>query len=738
MFSWREELVRIFRSKKLFFEIWISLIITILITITLLSGILYFNFERIVVKTIKQSNSEILEQISYVAQHLQEIINFSGVHTFHTPAVKKLIYKSDLNNFAIIQGIRQLEILKNTNNHIHSVYAYNGQRNYFYATSNYLSAPADAFFDQEIIEIIKKHSLSQGLEPIPRILKNGDDEQHLFSFVLHGFPTQNHGALVINVYAEWVQEMIESLGDNQAVFVVDNSGIVMSHPNPSFFLNNFSTVSYVSSVISDKNSRGYFIDEVNGIKSVVTYVPSDFFGWYFIRVVPYHLVIYDILLMKKWTIYIFLIILAVGIGVAFFHARGVYTPVENLVTKVSHTEVPKNSDEIKYLSDVFTTMEDKASELDELKDANKKALKHEIMISLLKGHFHQEKALRKNFEEFSISLSINANFQLALVKGLSLEQCNKVLQFFNSNSIYEIVEMDESISLLILQDFSQKEKDMLIYSLLKLNPDIIVLSSKVDKINNIATAYCEVSDIIKYQMFYPDCQVLDYRVIRDRKDDFIYPEELERDLLSALKSGSKQEAETIYEDIISYILEYKFDNIKFSIKKLFLSIQLLLKQLEAIGYSSNFEPAGAEVIESKFATSVNFDEINQIFYRLFEKIYKISNESSYRKNVFIIEKITEKIEKEYYNHNLSLQLLADDVKMSAPYVGRLFKSIKGLSVNQFINSVRINEAKKLLKQTSSPVKDIIGKVGFINESYFYTLFKKNEGMTPNQFRNKKN
>jgi two-component system response regulator YesN len=48
---------------------------------------------------------------------------------------------------------------------------------------------------------------------------------------------------------------------------------------------------------------------------------------------------------------------------------------------------------------------------------------------------------------------------------------------------------------------------------------------------------------------------------------------------------------------------------------------------------------------------------------------------------------------------------------------------------------RINESKKLLKTTNLPVYQIAERVGFNSSSHFIKIFKKNEEVTPLQFRN---
>ena len=55
-------------------------------------------------------------------------------------------------------------------------------------------------------------------------------------------------------------------------------------------------------------------------------------------------------------------------------------------------------------------------------------------------------------------------------------------------------------------------------------------------------------------------------------------------------------------------------------------------------------------------------------------------------------------------------------------------------MNDYINSVRLNEAKKMLTSTNKSVKDIASLAGYGNNTTFIRVFKKSEGITPSKYR----
>jgi two-component system response regulator YesN len=60
----------------------------------------------------------------------------------------------------------------------------------------------------------------------------------------------------------------------------------------------------------------------------------------------------------------------------------------------------------------------------------------------------------------------------------------------------------------------------------------------------------------------------------------------------------------------------------------------------------------------------------------------------------------------------------------------------GKTIIEKIIEVRNENACRILKSTDLPVIDIAGKCGYNNPSYFYTSFKKMNGITPTEYRKK--
>lgn len=89
----------------------------------------------------------------------------------------------------------------------------------------------------------------------------------------------------------------------------------------------------------------------------------------------------------------------------------------------------------------------------------------------------------------------------------------------------------------------------------------------------------------------------------------------------------------------------------------------------------------------------------------------------------------------YFYKSVSLQQLADIAALSPYYFSRVFTRETGMTPHKYLIATRMANAKFLLKTSQISVKEIAFRSGFSDESAFCTAFKKQEKVTPNEYRN---
>lgn len=90
---------------------------------------------------------------------------------------------------------------------------------------------------------------------------------------------------------------------------------------------------------------------------------------------------------------------------------------------------------------------------------------------------------------------------------------------------------------------------------------------------------------------------------------------------------------------------------------------------------------------------------------------------------------------EHYREKLKLQDVADQVYVSQWHLSKLLNRYKGQSFSDILNNIRIEKAKALLRDPSLRIGDIADMVGFLDMAHFSRVFKRQTGLSANEYRN---
>ena len=90
--------------------------------------------------------------------------------------------------------------------------------------------------------------------------------------------------------------------------------------------------------------------------------------------------------------------------------------------------------------------------------------------------------------------------------------------------------------------------------------------------------------------------------------------------------------------------------------------------------------------------------------------------------------------KNYYNTDIRVTALADNLHYSESYISHVFRKYNGNTIHQYIAQLRIGEAKILLTDTELTIQEIALTVGYNDANYFTNVFRRHAGMSPKQWR----
>lgn len=89
----------------------------------------------------------------------------------------------------------------------------------------------------------------------------------------------------------------------------------------------------------------------------------------------------------------------------------------------------------------------------------------------------------------------------------------------------------------------------------------------------------------------------------------------------------------------------------------------------------------------------------------------------------------------HYSEKVTLEDLSNITRLSTYYISNLIKSETGMSLNDNINNIRIEQSKKLLLEKNSSILEVAQSVGFHYQNHFAAVFKRYCGISPSDYRN---
>lgn len=92
---------------------------------------------------------------------------------------------------------------------------------------------------------------------------------------------------------------------------------------------------------------------------------------------------------------------------------------------------------------------------------------------------------------------------------------------------------------------------------------------------------------------------------------------------------------------------------------------------------------------------------------------------------------------ENYGMNLSLDALGKIAHLHPAYLSKIFKEVTDVNLSNYITDVRMQKAAELLEQTELRIHEVMEQVGYQKSQYFSKLFKDKYGVTPKEYRRKK-
>ncbi|MCY9657883.1 AraC family transcriptional regulator [Paenibacillus chondroitinus] len=769
-------------SKKYLARIYLWFASLILLVTAILSSVVYYNVQEKVFDNEYKNSRKLLAQTKYNMEYLDNMVRNLILSTYNNNDVRALMYLNDNETFDYMNVINKLKsAVVWSNSFVQSVYIYNNNKQNYYSTYGQFIHK-----DIELEKLLQAHGGSiQPLKPIVRNMDVSLDASHVqmekvLTYVMYELTDEQgrmDGAVILNIKLEWLFNNIKAINN-----------VEMEQLSKMFILSDDQQFMEVNEALSEEGTKlaallqekyptlrateNYFSIKLDGNKYLAAYITVDHTGWILFKTVPYDEAYVYLNKLRTSIIIITVIVLLATLLVLYQVSRGIYRPVEQLVAQLrsSHflgEEAAVSKDEFIFLQDVYKNSAAQLGQFHQEKISGQQRMKNRFLSKWILNSLSVSIA---DFEasclEHKLPFRQEHNFMICVLKfdnykhvtEKSFEEkellvfavMNIASEFLSQACHAEAVDLrNDHVAVILQSETSLDHLEPLILQLLKecqtylfqcYNLSITAaLSASVGDHTYATTAYQQALNVSMYRFIAGKMSVLTQGFIKQLGQipsmDRVL--ELENQLLEQVRNGNYRGSADKLAALLDEVKKLEYSDMTLSLLHAVNQFKYLVYDLN----KSRKEPVKVNtILMSKELLQI--ETIGEFQAKWMEVIEEITSDTEVEReriseDVVIALRIQEMIDERYADLNLGASEIATVIGISPAKVGKIFKAHKQMSIPDYMNRVRLERAVEWMENSQLNIQDIMRKVGFENESYFYKVFKAKFGTTPREFMAKR-
>ncbi|MCU6794433.1 AraC family transcriptional regulator [Paenibacillus sp. WQ 127069] len=580
------------------------------------------------------------------------------------------------------------------------------------------------------------------------------------------------GLMLVRIDEKLFQDALQRsvVYPGQTIAIVDKEGKTVTSSSVS------AIPSQLLERIQQKNVSEHKLNyNWNNRDYLVTTLTSTYTGWKYIDLIPVDELNAKSAGIGVITAVVLAIVLMIALVFTFLGTQWVYRPIANLMIHMKRDSAGSEADEdeIGYVKQTWLALKDETRQLQDQLSHQLPIIQESFVMQMLQGNYlyYAPSELGNLFERYG--LPQQAQFAIFIVtydsstpgKGKFSDQDRDLVIFAMKNIITDLVHANERVFLGITINLLNDQIAVLLWNHTKIDLELnsamtaewkVLVKGFVEETRSVLSDYLrlpvtaglgtvthEIRDLP--QVYHQAVSALYSRLVVggeqviDPENDFLkvsesfrYPIELEQHYEESLKQGDLEESKRMLDEFSNYVVSatHVTKVIQMSYTQL---LGTTIRTMYLLGIDLDSLYKGEEPYEylRKFQ---NMDDLNHWFLdKLITPIVTFVHNKTFVKHEHIIDKVTAFIQ-ENYHLDISQDQCAHSFGISRTHLSKLFKKFQHISFSDYVTQVRIERAKKLLRDTDIPVADISEKVGYLHTQNFIRVFKKNVGLTPGQFR----
>jgi AraC-like DNA-binding protein len=581
------------------------------------------------------------------------------------------------------------------------------------------------------------------------------------------FDVQKRGLAFAHIPVCSLAELLDETTDAKKVMVLDQNYQILVHPNAEMVGTTVWDAGYIprGTLKQFTGKSGQFHSDSRTGDVSVTYEKSDFNGWIYLSISDISAVTKESRSIGWFTAYVCLVLLALSLFTVYFGSRRMYSPIQNILASIRERlpelQAKKQTDFQligEHIDDLFRS---NTSMKHELQQSSEQIRKY-FMTKLYQGNVKTAE-IEEYLKLYGYWDQVNQWDQMAvLVMQIDVIESTRydtkdldLLLFAVNNIVEELIPAANRLAPVITdqsqvtlfgcygmdkESFNKQIFELTeviqktIQSFLQLHVSIGI-SLPFRSLKLTSRAYKEGLEALKQRLKLGEGVIVSYSGINSGKHSYIYPfpKQLKNELIDAIKLADEEKAVEILKNLMDEILHEDRSPHDYQIALFRLLNELMVSMQESGITLQHLGTPEVSLHEELTKLYVRAEIENWYKFRLITPLiheFRDRRESQYHN---LSGQLIDMIQ-QHYDNDLTLEECASKLHYNAFYLSSVFKKETNMTFSEYLSMYRFKMAKEWLVETEMPVKDIAQKLCYNNPQNFIRSFRKQEGMTPGQYR----
>lgn len=492
--------------------------------------------------------------------------------------------------------------------------------------------------------------------------------------------------------------------------------------------------------------------------NIVNIRQSEVNKWKYISVIPVSVIEKDIRDVRKIAVLGLFLCIAAGFWISYYLTKKSYNPLKSMMKvfkKYSNDEIKAGENEYQWLNEQVDRFFKEQVDAKRLMCQNQKNLKAYYLSQLLHDSYNSNMDHLKQYDiclDGSYNRAIYFIFKNMDLPEKSYEMCaqeNALRKFILINILeetlsnyvqVELVEMGENVAAVISGKSEEPEQLNILREHIEQVQQMIeerfdfafavLIGPSGQGLGRIHALWQQTLELESYINLL-DTDLISFEGVKDIQPQYHYSMEAEQKIINGIKVGDKKAAKENMEQVFA---ENFHGKVSTGICRclIFDMIGTLLKGANAGGYLN----AAREIdFNQGFHVKQPISELKGQFFDAIDIIcQKIADEQKRMAGDDLLsQKIELYIQESYQDPDLNISITSQHFNMTPAYLSSIYKKQTGRSLLDYINSVRIAHAERLLMEGKG-VMEAAQMTGFRDCGTFIRVFKKKKGITPGQIK----